>query len=105
MKSHTAYLKIKTKKEKEIINISDKVKKIVSESEVMEGLCLVNSMHITSSVFINDEEEGLKEDFMEWLEKLAPVANYKHHKTGEKNGDAHLKTRFWSMGTDFLWRV
>lgn len=91
MKSHTAYLKINTKKEKELINITDKIKEIVADSEVNEGLCLVNSMHITSSVFINDEEEGLKEDFMEWLEKLAPVANYKHHKTGEKNGDAHLK--------------
>ena len=100
MKSHTAYLKIKTKKEKELINITDKIKEIVSDSEVQEGLCLVNSMHITSSVFINDEEEGLKEDFMEWLEKLAPVGNYKHNKTGEKNGDAHLKRTI--MGRDVV---
>ncbi len=80
-----------TKKEKEFINITQEVQKSVHESEIKEGLCLVNSMHITSSVFINDEESGLKQDFMEWLEKLAPKGNYKHHQTGEDNADAHLK--------------
>lgn len=95
MKSITKYLNIKTKKEREIINITYDVEKALNESGVKEGLLLVNSMHITSSIFINDEENGLKEDFMNWLEELAPYKptfdGYKHHRTGEINGDAHLK--------------
>ncbi len=97
MKSHTKYLTIKTEKEKEIINITSAVSEAVFESGITEGIVLVNSMHITSSIFINDEESGLKEDFFEWLEKLAPYKpfqypeGYKHHRTGEINGDAHLK--------------
>jgi len=92
MKSYTKYLVVNTKKNKEIINITDKVEAAVEESRIQEGLCLVNSMHITSSVFINDEESGLKQDFLEWLERLAPIdPNYKHHQTGEDNADAHLK--------------
>ena len=91
MKSYTSYITLLTEKEKEIVNITSDVMQIVEESKVKEGLCLVNSMHITSSVFINDEEEGLKTDFLEWLEKLAPFGRYKHHQTGEVNGDAHLK--------------
>lgn len=92
MKTHTSYIKINTKKEKEIINITSEVQKAITDSGVKEGLCLVNSMHITSSVFINDEESGLKRDFMKWLEILAPdKPDYEHHQTGEDNADAHLK--------------
>ncbi len=97
MKAHTKYLTLKTEKEKEIVNITHEVENTVEESGIKEGMVLVNSMHITSSIFINDEESGLKDDFMEWLEKLAPhkpfqyPEGYKHHRTGEINGDAHLK--------------
>jgi secondary thiamine-phosphate synthase enzyme len=97
MKSYTEYLNIKTNNEREMVNITDLVEKAVIKSGIKEGLCLVNSMHITSSVFINDEESGLKQDFMQWLEELAPYKphdypkGYRHHATGEINGDAHLK--------------
>ncbi len=93
MKTYTHYLQIKTDKKIEIINITNQVKKAVEESMVKEGLCLVNSMHITSSVFINDEEEGLKKDFINWLESLAPYdfGRWLHNKTGEDNAHAHLK--------------
>ena len=92
MKTHTDYLIMHTNKEKEIINITADVEAAVRESGVKEGLVLVNAMHITSSVFINDEESGLKRDFMRWLEKIAPdVPDYEHHQTGEDNADAHLK--------------
>mgnify|MGYP000507139253 CR=1 FL=1 len=92
MKSHTHYLKIKTKNRKEIVNITREIERIVYESGVKEGLCLINPMHITASVFINDEEPGLKQDFMHWLEFLAPdKSDYLHHHTGEDNADAHLK--------------
>jgi len=93
MKAYTKYLKIISRKKIEIINITQEVKKAVEESMIKEGLCLVNSMHITSSVFINDEEQGLKQDFINWLEELAPY-NYDrwlHNKTGEDNAHAHLK--------------
>ena len=93
MKSQTSYLKIKTQNKIEFLNITKEVKKKVSESGIKEGICLVNSMHITSSVFINDEETGLKEDFKKWLENLAPEdpSLYKHNLTGEDNAHAHLK--------------
>ncbi|MEM3405774.1 MAG: secondary thiamine-phosphate synthase enzyme YjbQ [Candidatus Pacearchaeota archaeon] len=91
MKSYVKYLTIRTEKKKDFVNITEEVEKAVRESDIEDGLCLVNSMHITSSVFINDEECGLKKDFMNWLEKLAPEGNYEHHKTGETNADAHLK--------------
>ena len=95
MTTHTKYLTIQTEEEKQIINITRKVQEAIDESGVKEGICLVNSMHITSSVFINDEEPGLKKDFLEWLEDLAPEkptpSGYHHHRTGEINGDAHLK--------------
>ena len=92
MKAYTKYLTFNTKKRRELIRITDEVKKAVKESGVKEGLCLVSSMHLTSSVIIQDDEEGLHEDIWEWLEKLAPYReDYKHHKTGEDNGDAHLK--------------
>ena len=92
MKTHTKYLTICTRKEKEIVNITELVEDAIIESGVKEGLCLVNSMHITSSVFINDNEPGLHQDFLTWLEEIAPEkTDYKHHRTGETNADAHLK--------------
>lgn len=92
MKIHTDYLQITTKNEREIVNITHDVLQAVRKSGVKEGLVLVNAMHITSSVFINDEEPGLKQDFLKWLEELAPAKpDYRHHQTGESNADAHLK--------------
>jgi len=93
MKFFTKKIVMRTDKRKEIVNITDEVRKVVKDSGIREGICLVNSMHITSSVFINDEESGLKEDFFEWLENLAPydLKKYRHHQTGEDNADAHLK--------------
>jgi secondary thiamine-phosphate synthase enzyme len=92
MKSHTGYLWFNTKKGREIIHITDTVRDIVKKSSVDEGFVLVSAMHITAAVFVNDLEEGLFEDIWEWLEKLAPYRkDYKHHQTGEDNGDAHLK--------------
>jgi secondary thiamine-phosphate synthase enzyme len=92
MKSYTQYLTFSTKEKIEFINITERVEKIVSESKIKEGLCLVNAMHITASVFINDEEGGLKKDFKAWLEKISPKkAEYFHNLTGEDNGHAHLK--------------
>ena len=93
MISHTQYLTINTKNRYDIINITSDVEEALRKSNVKEGICLVNSMHITSSVFINDNESGLHKDFLEWVEKLAPydIKKYKHNLTGEDNGDAHLK--------------
>lgn len=93
MKSHTEYLVFNTEKRYEIINITSQVEKALDKSGIKEGLCLVNAMHITASVFINDDEEGLHQDFLDWVEKLAPygVEKYRHNLTGEDNGDAHLK--------------
>lgn len=93
MKHHTQYLWFNTKNRYEIVNITPQVEKAVEESGIKEGLCLVNAMHITASVFINDNENGLHQDFLAWVEKLAPYGKdkYKHNLTGEDNGDAHLK--------------
>lgn len=91
MKSHTDYIWFNTKKRKEVVNITQEVAKIVNDSGVREGLCLVSAMHITAGIWVNDEEDGLKQDLLDWLERLAPVADYRHHRTGEDNGDAHLK--------------
>jgi secondary thiamine-phosphate synthase enzyme len=93
MKSHTEYLWFNTKNRQEFINITPQVEEAVRKSKVQEGFCLVNAMHITSSVFINDDEEGLHKDFSAWLEKLAPYGKdkYRHNLSGEDNGDAHLK--------------
>jgi secondary thiamine-phosphate synthase enzyme len=93
MKSHTKYLSINTNERYEIVNITREVSKAITESKVKEGICLVNSMHITSSVFINDNESGLHHDFLQWVEDLAPydIKKYKHNLTGEDNADAHLK--------------
>ncbi len=93
MKSHTEYLWMNTEDRYAIVNITREVESAIKKSGVKEGLCLVNAMHITASVFINDNETGLHQDFLAWVEKLAPygVDRYKHNLTGEDNGDAHLK--------------
>jgi secondary thiamine-phosphate synthase enzyme len=93
MKSHTEHLTFNTKNKIDFVNITDAVEKIVKKSGIKEGLCLVNAMHITASVFINDEESGLKQDFRKWLEGLAPfdLERYRHNLTGEDNAHAHLK--------------
>ena len=92
MRSYTKYLTFNTKERRDLIRITDTVKEAVKEAGIREGLCLVSSMHLTSAVIVQDDEEGLHEDIWEWLEKLAPFReDYKHHRTGEDNGDAHLK--------------
>lgn len=93
MKTYKEYLYLNTKKRYQMVNITDQVQAAIDKSGIKEGLCLVNAMHITASVFINDNESGLHEDFFKWLEKLAPYdpQGYQHHQTGEDNADAHLK--------------
>jgi secondary thiamine-phosphate synthase enzyme len=94
MKSLTEYLHFNTKTRRAFVNITPQVEKLVQKSNVQEGLCLVNAMHITASVFINDNESGLHKDYEKWLEHLAPhepTDQYDHNKTGEDNADAHLK--------------
>jgi len=93
MKTKTEYLYFTTKNKKEIVNITNEVREIVKKSGVKEGMVLVSAMHITASVFVNDEEPGIKQDLLEWAEKLAPFRqDYQHHNTGETNADAHLKS-------------
>lgn len=93
IKSHTEYIWFNTKERQEFVNITGEVESALRKSGVREGLCLVNAMHITSSVFINDDEGGLHKDFALWVEKLAPYGKdkYQHNLTGEDNADAHLK--------------
>lgn len=94
MKALTEHLWFETKTKRAYLNITPKVEVMVKKSGVMEGLCLVNAMHITASVYINDNERGLIQDYDDWLEKLAPhepLSAYRHNRTGEDNGDAHLK--------------
>lgn len=88
---------------REYINITQRVRELVKKSGVQHGLCLVNAMHITASVYINDDEQGLIQDYDDWLEKLAPhepVSHYRHNRTGEDNGDAHLKRQI--MGREVV---
>lgn len=92
MRFHTEYLWFNTRSHREYINITDKVEEAVRKSEVREGMVLVSAMHITAAVYVNDAESGLIQDIDDWLEKLAPTGpDYRHHRTGEDNGDAHLK--------------
>ncbi|OGP30662.1 MAG: secondary thiamine-phosphate synthase enzyme [Deltaproteobacteria bacterium GWC2_42_11] len=92
MKTHTEYLWFETKKKREYINITDRVEDILRKSGIKEGMALVSAMHITAGIYVNDAESGLIADIDEWLERLAPFnINYRHHRTGETNGDAHLK--------------
>lgn len=92
MKSHTEYLWFNTKKKREYINITPQIEGILKKSAVKEGLVLVSAMHITASIYINDDEEGIIQDIDNWLQELAPYRDeYLHHQSGESNADAHLK--------------
>src|SRR5260370_17266504 len=92
MKVHTEYLKFHTKTHRAYVHITPQVEEIVNKSGVKEGMALVSAMHITAGVYVNDNESGLIEDIDQWLEHLAPFGkNYKHHETGEDNGDSPLK--------------
>jgi secondary thiamine-phosphate synthase enzyme len=93
MKSVTEYIWFNTSKHREFIKITDRVEDLVRRSGIADGFVLVSAMHITAGVYVNDAEEGLIADIEEWLERLAPYRpDYKHHATGESNGDAHLKS-------------
>jgi len=103
MKSLTEYLTFNTKKRLEFVHITPQVRQLVKKSGIKEGLCLVNAMHISASVFINDNESGLHKDYAKWLEKLAPhepIDQYQHNDTGEDNADAHLKRQI--MGREIV---
>jgi secondary thiamine-phosphate synthase enzyme len=103
MKSLTEQLWFEVPGRRGFVNITDTIEKLVAKSGVQEGLCLVNAMHITASVFINDAEDGLLHDYEVWLEKLAPhapTANYQHNRTGEDNADAHMKRQI--MGREVV---
>jgi len=100
MKTHTEYLWFNTKQKKEFINITETIENIVKKSDIKEGFVLVSAMHITASVFVNDEEDGIKQDLMEWAEGLSPFKKeYLHHQTGETNADAHLKSTLFHHQT------
>ena len=89
---YTEYFIFNTAQRIEFVNITSRLQNVVKKSQIKEGICLVNAMHITASVFVNDEEEGLKRDFREWLERLVPQhAAYRHNLTGEDNAFAHLR--------------
>lgn len=103
MKASREYLTFNTDTRRAFINITPLVRKIIEKSTIKEGLCLINAMHITASVFINDDEGGLHEDYDNWLERLAPHAptdQYRHNETGEDNADAHLKRQI--MGREVI---
>ena len=93
MKAHTEYFVFNTKKKRELVRLTPRLESVLTKSGIQDGMMLVSAMHITAAVFVNDDESGLHDDIWEWLEKLAPFrAEYKHHRTGEDNGDAHLKS-------------
>jgi len=93
MKATTEYLWFNTKTKREYIDITDEVEKVLNKSGIKEGMALVSAMHITAGVWVNDHEDGLLQDIDRWLEELAPFnMDYNHHRTGETNGDAHLKS-------------
>lgn len=91
MKSHTEYLTFQTSKREEFLCITRELDAILRKSGIQEGMMLVSAMHITAAVYVNDLEDGLIEDIKEWLRELAPQKDYRHHRTGEDNGEAHLK--------------
>jgi len=91
MKSHTLHVTMHTRERVELVRITDQVRNVQTQSGIQEGMVLVSAMHITAGVFINDDEPGLHADILRWLEHLAPRADYLHHRTGEDNGDAHLR--------------
>jgi secondary thiamine-phosphate synthase enzyme len=93
MRFHTEYLTFRTKKHREYINITPQVESALGKSGIREGMILVSAMHITAGVYVNDAEDGLIQDIDEWLDRLAPYRDdYRHHRTGETNGDSHLKS-------------
>jgi secondary thiamine-phosphate synthase enzyme len=93
MRFHTEYLTFRTKNHREYINITPQVEAALAKSGIAEGMILVSAMHITAGVYVNDAEDGLIRDIDEWLERLAPFQeDYRHHRTGESNGDSHLKS-------------
>ncbi|MFA5928012.1 MAG: secondary thiamine-phosphate synthase enzyme YjbQ [Candidatus Margulisiibacteriota bacterium] len=93
MQTYTDYLYFCTAKHREYINITDQIETILANSGIQDGMILVSAMHITAGVFVNDDEPGLHQDIDAWLEKLAPFnKDYQHHRTGEDNGDSHLKS-------------
>jgi len=93
MKTATEYLWFQTKNHREYINLTRQVQEMVTGSGIQEGMVLVSAMHITAGVYVNDAEDGLIQDIDDWLERLAPFdAGYRHHRTGETNGDSHLKS-------------
>jgi len=103
VKSLTEHLWFETPHRRDYLNITDQIEELVRKSGVQEGLCLVNAMHITASVYINDAEDGLLQDYDDWLERLAPHAptsQYRHNRTGEDNADAHLKRQI--MGREVV---
>ena len=103
MKSLTEHLWFETPNRRDYLNITQSVASLLKRSSIQEGLCLVNAMHITASVFINDAEDGLIQDYDDWLEKLAPHAptsQYRHNRTGEDNADAHMKRQI--MGREVV---
>ena len=92
MRCHTEYRTFRTKRHREYVNITPEVEAALAKSGIREGMILVSAMHITAAVYVNDAEDGLIQDIDEWLERLAPTGpDYRHHRTGESNGDAHLK--------------
>ena len=91
MKSATEYLTFNTREREEFVCITEQVANLVERSGIQEGFCLVSAMHITAAVYVNDLEYGLIEDIKDWLRDLAPTRDYRHHRTGEDNGEAHLK--------------
>ena len=91
MKSHTEYLWFNTPKRREFVNITDTCDEILRKSGIREGMMLVSAMHITAAIWVNDNESGILQDALDMLERLAPYGDYRHHQTGEDNGDAHLK--------------
>ncbi|MCF7741226.1 MAG: secondary thiamine-phosphate synthase enzyme YjbQ [Candidatus Marinimicrobia bacterium] len=103
MKSETEYITMNIPQRRALVNITSQVREVVQKSGVQEGLCLVNAMHITASVFINDDEPGLHKDYEDWLEELAPEkphSQYRHNRGVEDNGDAHLKRQI--MGREVV---
>jgi secondary thiamine-phosphate synthase enzyme len=93
VKAHTEYMTLHTRELRELVHLTPRLEAILARSAVAEGFMLVSAMHITAGVFVNDDESGLHADIWEWLEKLAPFRQgYRHHETGETNGDAHLKS-------------
>jgi secondary thiamine-phosphate synthase enzyme len=93
MKTLTEYLWFQCRNHREYVNITDQVEALVAKSAVQEGMVLVSAMHITAAIYVNDAESGLIQDIDDWLQKLAPQGpDYRHHRTGESNGDAHLKS-------------